>query len=104
VFFPRPPIEVVKNRCPETDRAIISDTDTFRVEFIYVNELANPNISADYHSTSPMQPDTDRVTPGEEICHFVKNSFCEIFEHENILWPPTFGLRSPTYSLSVSIS
>jgi hypothetical protein len=73
-WFSGAPVEVSKNRGPQTDGGVLTDRQSLGVQFIDIYELANPDIPADPCSTQAMEPRPDRSAARHDERQFVKQS------------------------------
>jgi hypothetical protein len=81
-----PPVKVSKYGGPESNGAIISDKDRFRVQFVNVHKLADPHTFADVGPSHPLYPGPDGITAGQNIGQLEKNAADKLRKHS--LTPP----------------
>ncbi len=54
------------DRRSKTDRAVVADCHVGRVQFVNVNELADPDVFSNRHSAHSLEPRSQTESPGGE--------------------------------------
>ena len=59
-----PGVKVCDYRCPQADRAVISDRDVGGMDLVNIYKLANPDVASDNNTARPLQPRSQTESSG----------------------------------------
>jgi len=70
----RTPVEMSEDRCPQPDRAVISDKDAIGMAIIHVDEVREPDMLADLDTAQAVKPGPEAGSARTDECHNVKKT------------------------------